>query len=84
MKNASAILFCCFVFTSCVNTKKTIELTNGNLISQNQYDRILRHAFKSAEKEARKVTISTYGKQVYKEVMMDFTGMVVIDTSNTQ
>ena len=57
-------LFCLILLlSSCA--QKTVSLADGRMVTQRKYDRMIRHAFNAAEKEARK---SVKGKMSRKQI----------------
>jgi len=73
-----------FVFSvlvsSCATQQKTVELANGKMVTQKQYDKMINKAFRTADKEATK---SVRGKLTRKEIK-EFreTTTVTLDTIN--
>jgi hypothetical protein len=59
-------IFIFFTFTllySCA--EKNVSLADGRMVTQRKYDRMIQHALKTAEKEARK---SVKGKMSRKQI----------------
>lgn len=78
MNKVISILFLVVFLTSCATQQKTVELANGNMVTQKQYDRMLDNAFKYADKEARK---SVKGKLSKKQIREFREGVTVgVDT----
>ena len=78
MNKVISILFLVVFLTSCATQQKTVELANGNMVTQKQYDRMLDKAFKYADKEARK---SVKGKLSKKQIREFREGVTVgVDT----
>jgi len=78
MNKVISILFLVVFLTSCATQQKTVELANGDMVTQKQYDRMLDKAFKYADKEARK---SDKGKLSKKQIREFREGVTVeVDT----
>jgi len=54
-----------FLMTSCAVQEKNVELVDGSLITQRKYDRIIRKAFRDAERSANK---AVKGVMIRKQV----------------
>lgn len=65
MNKLISLLFVIFLLGSCVIQEKSVELANGEMVTQKKYDQMIEKAFKSADKEARK---SVKGKMSRKEI----------------
>ena len=64
--------------TSCASQLKTVELANGEMITQKQYQKKLDKSFRIAEKDARK---TVKGKMTKKDIEeFHQTTTVVVDT----
>jgi hypothetical protein len=71
-------LFVIFLLGSCAIQEKSIELANGEMVTQKKYDRMIGKAFKSADKEARKSVKGKMSRKEIKEFRENIT--VVVDT----
>lgn len=68
----------CLILSSCASQLKTVELANGEMITQKQYERKLNKSFRVANKDAQKVV---KGKMSKKDIDQFFqTTTVVLDT----
>lgn len=76
IKSISFFLF----LVSCAPQSKTVELANGEKITQKQYQKKLNKSFRIAEKDARKVVKGKMTKKDVDEFYRKTT--VVIDTLN--
>jgi isocitrate/isopropylmalate dehydrogenase len=53
--------------TSCAVQEKNVELVDGSLITQRKYDRIIRKAFRDAERSANKAVKGVMTRKQVKE-----------------
>lgn len=67
MKKVIILLVVVFLLGSCRTQEKSIELANGKMVTQKQYDKMIDHAFKSAEKQARKAVKGKMSKKQIRE-----------------
>ena len=59
-------IYCFFyVLSSC--SQKTVSLADGRMVTQRKYDHMIQHAFKTAEKEARKAVKGKMSKKQIRE-----------------
>ena len=65
MNKVISLLFTILLLGSCATQQKTVELANGEMITEKQYQKKLDKAFKYADKEARK---AVKGKMSKKEI----------------
>jgi ABC-type glutathione transport system ATPase component len=63
MKSVFIFSFTISLLSSCA--EKTVSLADGRMVTQRKYDRMIQHALKTAEKEARK---SVKGKMSRKQI----------------
>jgi len=78
MNKAIKIVSMCLILSSCASQLKTVELSNGKMITQKQYQKKLDKAFRVAKKDAQK---SVKGRMSKKETDEFFqTTTVVLDT----
>lgn len=75
MNKVILLLFVVFLLGSCAIQEKTIELANGEMVTQKKYDRMLDKAFKFADKEARK---SVKG-ELSKKQIREFRGGITVE-----
>lgn len=66
--------------SSCATQQKTVELANGKMVTQKQYDKMLDKAFKQAEIEAKK---AVKGKLTNKEIK-EFNQSLTIEVDTTR
>ena len=55
----------CFFYLLSSCAEKNVSLADGRMVTQRKYDRMIQHALKTAEKEARK---SVKGKMSRKQI----------------
>jgi hypothetical protein len=72
-----------FVFglliTSCSTQQKTVQLANGKMVTQRQYDKMLNHAFNEADKAGRRAVKGEMSKNDIDSLNNELE--VVIDTT---
>jgi isocitrate/isopropylmalate dehydrogenase len=57
--------------TSCAVQEKNVELVDGSLITQRKYDRIIRKAFRDAERSANKVVRGMMTRKQVREFLRE-------------
>ena len=80
MNKIVLILIFGLLVSSCATQQKSVELANGEMVTQKQYDRMLEKAFKTADKDARKFVKSKLNRKEVKELRENTT--VILDTIN--
>ena len=56
------------IFVSlCACAEKTVPLADGHMVTQHKYDRMIQHAFKTADKEARKAVKGKMSRRQIRE-----------------
>jgi len=68
------------LFSSCATQQKTVELANGKMVTQKEYEKMLNHAFKVADKESRKSVRGKLRRKQIREIHEEIT--VTTDTIN--
>lgn len=66
--------------SSCVTQQKSVELANGKMVTQKQYNKMLDKAFKAADKEGRKAVKGKLSRKQIREIQEEI--MVTTDTIN--
>lgn len=66
--------------SSCVTQQRSVELANGKMVTQKQYNKMLDKAFKTADKNARKSVKGKLSKKQIREIHEEVT--VTTDTIN--
>jgi len=51
------------VITSCATQQKTVQLSNGKMVTQRQYDKMLNRAFSEADKAGRRAVKGEMSKK---------------------
>ena len=74
------ILIIGLIISSCATQQKTVELANGKMVTQKEYEKMLNHAFKAADKEGRKAVKGKLTRKQIREIHENVT--VTIDTIN--
>jgi hypothetical protein len=59
------IVLILFLFACCA--EKTVSLADGRIVTQRKYDRMIQHAFKTADKEARKAVKGKMSRRQIRE-----------------
>lgn len=80
MNKIVLILIFGLLISSCATQQKSVELANGEMVTQKQYDKMLEKAFKTADKEARKSVKGKLNRKEVKELRENTT--VILDTIN--
>lgn len=80
MNKVVLFLFFGVLVSSCVTQQKTVELANGKMVTQKEYEKMLNHAFKSADREGRKAVKGKLTRKQIREIHENVT--VEIDTTN--
>lgn len=65
---------------SCATQQKTVELANGKMVTQKEYNKMLNNAFKAADKSGRKAVKGKLSRKQIREIHENVT--VEIDTTN--
>jgi hypothetical protein len=65
------------LITSCITQQKTVKLANGEMVTQQQYDKMLNRAFKAADKSGRRAVKGEMSKKDVDSLNNDLE--VVID-----
>lgn len=68
------------LISSCATQQKTVELANGKMVTQKEYEKMLKHAFKAADKEGRKAVKGKLSRKQIREIHEEVT--VTTDTIN--
>jgi hypothetical protein len=78
MNKVISILFIIIFLSSCATQQKTIELTDGTMVTQKKYDKMIENAFKYADKHARKSSKGKLSRKQIREFRNEIT--VEVDT----
>jgi hypothetical protein len=78
MNKVISILFLLILVSSCATQQKTVELANGTMVTQKEYDKMLNHAFKSADKAGRDAVKGKMSRKQIREFHEEIS--VEIDT----
>lgn len=83
MKMYKVILSILFVslISSCSIQKKTVELANGEMVTERKYNRMIKKSFKYADKKARESVKGQMTKKQIRDFMNSNNTNVVIDTT---
>lgn len=74
------VLFFGLIVSSCATQQNTVELSNGKMVTQKQYEKMLGKAFKTAERDANKSVKGKMSRKDIKELRENIS--VTLDTIN--
>jgi hypothetical protein len=80
MNKVISVLFFIMLFSSCAIQKKSVELANGELVTQKKYNKMLSKAFKNADKQAKKTVKGVMNKKQIKNFRKEVNTTFISDS----